>query len=162
MAKNKVIDMDSAFDDLFFDEKKINHATAMVKRNENPEYLVKKNQALSQVMETEQWKINNAKSAKKWSNDPAWIEAQAERLKKRSENKTWKSNVTKAAKEKSKPCITPLGIFQSVHAAGNYYDEVRGTQCGKTVVCRNLKKESKGYRYIAQEEYTLLTGKEIV
>ena len=162
MAKNKIIDIDAEFDSVTFDEAAINHATAMVKRNQDPAYNLKRNTAVRKVMDTEQWQVANSDAVKRWSNDPKWIKEQQERHERRNANPIWQENVKKAAKEKSKPCITPLGVFQSVHAAGNYYDQQRGTQCGKTVTCRNLKKGTQGYQYITVEEYIMITGKDIV
>jgi hypothetical protein len=139
--------------------KELKHGVAMVKRNEDPSYQEKRLESLRRVMETDEWKLKNNLAKEIWSNDPVWQQEQQQRLQKRSENIDWKNNVARAAKEKSRCCITPLGIFQSVHQAGDYYDTQRGTKCGRTVVCRNLKKGTTGYKYIDIEEYIMLTGK---
>jgi hypothetical protein len=139
-----------------------NHLTAVRDRNLEPAYHQKKLDALRAKMATQEWKDANQKSIEKWSNDPEWYNDQLKRLEKRQENTEWRNNVSNAAKAKARCCVTPLGVFKSVHQAGDYYDETRGTKCGRTVVCRNLKKGTSGYKYIDREEYILLTGKDIV
>lgn len=140
-----------------------NHVAAVRDRNLDPKYHQKKLDALRAVMATQEWKDANQKSIEKWSNDPEWYNDQLKRVEKRQENTEWRSNVGKASViTHGKCCITPYGIFPSVQQAGLYRDKQRGTKCGVTVVCRNLKKGTPGYQYIDQEEYILLTGKDIV
>lgn len=165
MSKINPKTINSIFDDSVLEalpsNDKIKHGIAIAKRNADPVYNQKRNAALQAVMATEEWKKANKQAIKKWKNDPQWQQEQQERIERRATNPEWNKNVRAAIKDKKKPCITPLGVFSGVNEAGDYYDDQRGTKCGRTVVCRNLKKESAGYRYISVEEYTMLTGKDI-
>jgi len=122
-----------------------NHFTAMQKLAKDPKWL--------QIIRD---------TAKKWSNDPKWQQEQIERIERRNNNDIWRKNVGDASvKTHGRCCIVPWGIFPSVQQAGLFRDQQRGTKCGVTVTCRNLKKETPGYYYISQEEYIMLTGKDL-
>tara|TARA_R110000868_G_scaffold15887_1_gene72004 strand:- start:465 stop:950 length:486 start_codon:yes stop_codon:yes gene_type:complete len=113
-----------------------------VKRNENNDWHKNRNESLQRVCKTEEWQ-----------------EAYNKGLEKREEN-GWLEKNRASNKKKQTPCITPLGIFSGVNEAGKYYNETKNRKCGATVVCRNLKRNAEGYRYITQEEYIMLTGKD--
>ena len=135
-----------------------NFIMAIHERNADPEYHKKKLNALHSVMATQEWKEANNAAVKRRKQDPNWIKEQQARIVKRSTNEEWRENVGKASTvTHGVCCVTPLGIFPSVQQAGKYYDELRGTKCGVTVVCRNLKKGTTGYKYITREEYQKLT-----
>ena len=119
-----------------------NRADGIIKRSQNPDWHKNRNKSLQDIFETEEWKKANSKG-----------------LEKREEN-GWLEKNRASNKKKQTPCITPLGIFSGVNEAGKYYDETKNRKCGATVVCRNLKRNAEGYRYITQEEYIMLTGKD--
>jgi hypothetical protein len=117
-----------------------NRADGIVKRSLNSNWHKNRNESLEGIYETEEWQ-----------------EAFNDGLQKREKN-GWHEKNKKASNNQLTPCITPLGIFMGVQEAGRFYDETKNRKCGSTVVCRNLKKGTLGYRYITREEYIKLTG----
>ena len=161
--KKQIIDIDAEFDGVEFDEISVNRTTSAYKRNQVPGYEEKRLRELHRVMATDEWLEKVRETAQKWSTDPQWYADQLDRIEKRSHNKSWKKKVGDASVvTHGRCCVVPWGVFPSVQQAGLFRDKERGTKCGVTVTCRNLKKGTEGYRYIEREEYILLTGKDIV
>jgi len=134
------------------------HIGAVRARNKVPGYEEKRLRELFRVMATDEWLQKVRDTAKQWSTDPDWYAEQLERVERRSHNDQWRKNVGDASVlTHGRCCVTPWGIFPSVQQAGLFRDAQRGTKCGVTVTCRNLKKGTPGYRYIEREEYEMLT-----
>lgn len=140
-----------------------NHIGAVRERNKVPGYEEKRLRELFRVMATEEWLQKVRDTAKHWSTDPDWYAEQLKRIERRSHNDEWRKNVGNASVvAHGCCCVTPWGVFPSVQQAGKFRDKQRGTKCGVTVTCRNLKKGAAGYHYIEREEYIMLTGKDVV
>ena len=60
-----------------------------------------------------------------------------------------------------KQCITPFGIFPSLKSAAEELNKIKSYNNGYTFLCRKMKENQPEYRYISQEEYIMLTGKEL-
>lgn len=121
-------------------------------RNTNPEYLANLKRGCSERDNSYQ-AISNSKPEVR-----AKISATLTGKEKTAEHH---AKITAKNKERSKPCITPLGIFASGKEAGEAYNKSRNVTNGKNAILKALKSNKEGYRYITVEEYIMLTGKEL-
>jgi len=79
-------------------------------------------------------------------------------------NQVWLKNmVENSAKAKFKPIVTPLGIFPSMKSAAEHYSKISNIEfkTARYRLMKELKKNSSEFYYISQEEYIMLTGKDI-
>jgi hypothetical protein len=178
-STNTLIDIDKEFDDVIFDEASINHATAMLNRNDNPDYHFKRNSALKEVYKDPQWKENIQKGADKRHSDPNWEKAWRDSYTPESNQRRSKAMKVACAnpvvkesrsanskkmwedpehKQKIQKCVkTHLGIFLSCKEAAKAHNITKGA-------FSNLMRRHKldpAYGYISIEEYIMLTGKDI-
>jgi hypothetical protein len=178
-STNILIDIDKEFDDVYFDEASINHATSILNRDANPDFHNKRNSSLREVYNDPNWKNNIQKGADKRHADPEWEKAWRESYTPESNNrrsiamkKFCKDSKVKELRSKNslqmwqdperrlktQKCVkTPLGIFNSCLEAANAHNITKGA-------FSNLMKRHKldpAYGYISIEEYIMLTGKDI-
>jgi hypothetical protein len=99
-------------------------------------------------------KLEISKRAKEIAANRTQEEVQAI-MKKRANNGTWKENVKKGGRKKAKPMMCDGMPFPGVTDAAKYFDVDPGT-----IGYRRTKFPDR-YYYISQEEYILLTGKDI-
>lgn len=85
-------------------------------------------------------------------NDPAYKNALAKGIEKRNSNTDFIKKVTSRPK---KPLVTPDGIFPCRNDAAKFY------KFDPAYINTKMKKFPEQYYYISQEEYILLTGKEV-
>jgi len=148
--KKEIIDIDAEFDGVEFDEAAIARYTGQKK---SPK------------------KMKEAKNSIKWreSIDKYWgtrrnnPEKYKESTQKAGENRRtnikWLTSQRKAKKRLLKPIVTPFGIFESIKSVTEYAFEKK--ICSRDTLYRRLKSHPNEYYYITQEEYIMLTGKDI-
>jgi len=156
------------------DEWKNKVAVATEIRKNDPVWLEK-----NKVANQEKWKNSETKekhlaSVRKNAQDPVWLEKviknnkakvndaehrerHQEAIDKRGQGDWYEKNARKNTLLKSKPVVTPYGIFPSRIVAVKTSGVVNiGGKINKYV-----KIPDSGYYYITQEEYIMLTGKEL-
>lgn len=139
------------------------------------EELFKKNwnmvRNIDELVKTENWKKNHDKgildrynttwlqntslSNKIKRSDSNFIKSWEEGMKKRNSDPKFLEILNKNGKKKSKPLVTPDGVFSSRREAAKHYNHV------DSWVGSQIQKNPLEWYYISKEEYILLTGKEI-
>jgi hypothetical protein len=180
-SKNTLIDIDAEFDDVYFDEASINHATAILNRDANPDYHFKRNSSLKEVYKDPVWQENIQKGADKRHSDPNWEKSwrdsyTPESNQRRSESmkiackdpnlKAIRSSNSKEMwknperRQKTQKCVkTSLGVFISCVEAAIAHGITRGAF--SNLMRRNIDRNNFEFGYISIEEYIMLTGKDI-
>lgn len=79
-------------------------------------------------------------------------------------NTTWLENMVKnSAKAKFKPIVTPEGVFESLKSASEHYMIIYDNtfNYARYKLMKNVRNKVEGFFNITQEEYIMLTGKDI-
>jgi hypothetical protein len=129
-------------------EEYVNRMRAFYSTPEYKEYITKRNKEIANRPEIKQ-KISKLNKDKRL--DPAHIKKHQEAVNKRTQNPEWRKKQT----ERSKPMVTPDGIFKSRKDAAEFY------QVKTPVMNSRMNRYPDQYYYISQEEYFMLTGKDI-
>ena len=124
----------------------------------NPETKEKHLNAIKKRAQDPVWQENVKKANQAKPNDPVYMNALHKGIEKRSQGDWYKKNARKNVLTKSKPIVTPYGIFPSRIVAVKTLTDV--TNIGGKIN-NGIKEKDSGYYYITQEEYIMLTGKEI-
>lgn len=131
---------------------------------ENPEYRERMNlfyssdeqvkkhtERVREVSKRDDWRKKVAVLNKEKREDPNHIKRHQEAVDKRTQDPEWRRKQA----ERSKPMVTPDGIFNSRKMAAEFY------KVKTPVMNSRMKRYPDQYYYISQEEYIMLTGKEI-
>lgn len=145
---------------------------AMNKRNANPVWRENVANGYKQYVNDPEWQEAQRRRGEQRRNDPEWKRKHAEAMANKSpETRARLSQLAKermadpqtkqrmaeiVSKAKSKPCITPFGVFASCTEAGHAYNKMRNVTNGKNAVHKRIKNQTQGYRYISKEEYANL------
>lgn len=105
---------------------------------------------------------NRTEANRKRAKEQEWIEKNKEAGKRLSQNKEW----CKAAGERNKkrcmkPIVTPEGVFPGLRIAAERYNEIKNQSSTHNWLSNQTKNDPTNFYYITQEEYIMLTGKEI-
>lgn len=103
----------------------------------------------------EGWKEQWISTIDKRNNDKEYQLKTLEGIQKRTQSKEWQEKNKEARKQSLKPIVTPFGIFISVKQAIEKIGRSEGW------LMKKRKTHPKEYYLISQEEYTILTGKDI-
>lgn len=155
------------------DEWKTKHKEGIAKNLANPEW--RKN---NKIANQEKWKNAETKekhlaSVRARSEDPAWLEKvtknnkakvndadhrerHQEAIDQRGQGDWYEKNARKNTLLKSKPVVTPYGVFPSRIVAV----KTSGVTNIGGKINKYVKIPDSGYYYISREEYIMLTGKE--
>jgi hypothetical protein len=110
-------------------------------------------------------KLNHIKAMKKVHSNPMTAINRQKGIDNRNKNnKLWLENMIKnSSKAKFKPIVTPEGIFESLKSASEHYSKISDIETHKARyrLTTELKKNPIEFFLISQEEYIMLTGKDI-
>jgi len=150
--------------------------------NQREEVRASKAEANRKKAKDPDWQAANVRGAEKRKNDPHWQNVHAENLRRlhanpntainrqasidrrNAENTEWRKNmIENSSKAKFKPVVTPEGIFKSLNSASEHYAIFWQVSFKLARVRLMRKKNLPGQPYynITQEEYIMLTGKEL-
>lgn len=165
--KKEIIDIDAEFDGVEFDEAQINRTTAIKNK-----YLSmteeEKNKRNKSISEAKQGKESYHKGkTRPWAGKKRInksVETHTEETKSKISKskigcKAWNDGIPmkENAKQKmSKIIVTPDGIFLSRGKAAEHYN------VNPVVITHRCQRYPKDYYYITQEEYIMLTGKDVL
>lgn len=172
-STNKLIDIDAEFDDVYFDETEIKRTTGSIKTIINREangWAEKNKEGIKkrpvdygkkisitgkEVRSDPVWKQGWMKTIEERDNNPEYRKNHLEGVAKRTASKEWQEKNNEARKKFLKPIVTPFGIFISVKDAIEKIGKSEGW------LMTQRKRFPQEYYLISQEEYIMLTGKDI-
>ena len=186
MSNKKIINIDAEFDDLFFDEKKINHYTGQRRRfeslSEEEKQAIRekhkqqandpafKQRMQQEVYDTVEWREAHAKQIEDLKRNETWRKNCANARQKTIESEEWLNSVRVGVAKRTasedwirkncRPVKCPYGIFPVVkHATLEYQKEYGGELHSLSVKIRNWLKSDKKpeWQYLTWEEYNCLT-----
>lgn len=164
--KNKIIDIDSEFDDIKFDEVLINRSQAGYLKKDNKQFgnTMKRVAAERKTDEVylEKLRLGCAlrdNTYQALSNaDPVVQSKISATLSGRQKSQEHLDKVATQNRKRAKPVVVPWGVFRSGKLAGDVYNVSNGVKNGKNHVSSHIKKKTSGYKFISIEEYIMLTG----
>jgi hypothetical protein len=101
------------------------------------------------------WKEKWLLTINERNNSEVYKTTTLEAIKRRTQSKDWQEKNKEARKQFLKPIVTPFGIFQSVKEALKELNRSEGW------LMNQRKKFPNEYYLVSQEEYIMLTGKDI-
>jgi len=117
----------------------------------SPEQIEKHTKQVREVALRKDWREKVEKLNRDKRKNPFHIEKHQSAVDKRTQDPEWRRKQA----ERAKPMITPDGIFASRKEAAEFY------QVKTPAMNFKIKKYPDQYYYITQEEYIMLTGKDI-
>jgi hypothetical protein len=131
----------------------------------SPEQIEKHKKQVREVAKRSDWKEKVKILNKEKRNNPEHIKRHQEAIDKRTQDPEWR----KKQAQRSKPVLTPFGIFPKLKDACAKMVELELINkdlktplvSAGQVIRRNIKQDKLGWKFISQEEYITLTGKEI-
>lgn len=151
MTKNKIIDIDSVFEDFNIDEHQVKRYTAMKRVNSEKGQAVhkKKSETLKKQYQQPGYKEYRREIILKSTATQEFKEAHAKGIKKR-ENNGWKEKNLEARKKVLKPIHTPYGDFESKTAAVEWMTN-NGIPGALSRVSRGLNSDKKEFYYLNKQ-----------
>lgn len=140
-------------------------AEANRKKALDPAWLEANARGVAKRKESEEWKKRHAEAMKKvHANPQTAINRQKAIDRRNAENPQWRQRmIENSSKAKYKPVVTPEGIFYSLNAAAEHYATVWDVsfKLARVRLIRKKNKPDQPYYNITQEEYIMLTGKDL-
>jgi hypothetical protein len=134
------------------------HSKRMSEQHKDKNYTDAIKKGIKKAWENPELREKKAEQNRIQSKDPEYLKALHKGIEKRDQGDWYEKNARKNTLTKSKPIVTPFGVFPSRIVAVKTLTDV--TNIGGKIN-KGIKEKDSGYYYITQEEYTILTGKEI-
>ncbi len=184
MAKKQIIDIDSEFDGVEFDEESINRITGASKavsareangwheknqaRRQDPEYDRRVSKAISKTYSTPEGRQKQSAKAHAQT-DETKRKIRNANLGKNRRGAAWIASMAEKKKgntARCRPIVTPVGAFISKKTAAEFYIDNKHTtrKTVPSVICWIdilVKQIDSGFYFISKEEYTMLTGEQV-